>query len=171
VIHGIFSVLSPKAKHAVCVPNSSWNPNLFSWSTTTATLLPLCLFAGHLRLFAFRQLQKSFTFRLAKPSKLVTSGIYAWLQHPSYTGVAVLSTCYAGIIIRADGILACWMHCPVSSLTLQIFVHANMIFISIAILLTYPARIVREEALLRKCFGQEWEEYHRSTARLIPWLF
>lgn len=171
MIHGTFTLLSPETQYAICLSNSNWNPDLFFWSPITTTLVILCLFAGHLRLLAYRQLQENFTFRLAKPTKLIKSGIYAYIQHPSYLGGALFLFCYAGLIVRLDGVLNCWMCSPPLFLVLMGVVYTNAVFLVIALMFTFPSRILQEEALLRQSFGSEWEVYHRSTARLIPWLF
>ena len=34
-----------------------------------------------------------------------------------------------------------------------------------------PTRIRQEEAMMKREFGKEWEEYHRETARLVPGVF
>ena len=129
------------------------------------------LAGGHLRLLSYRHLEKNFTFRLARPERLIRSGPYAFMQHPSYTGGFMSLFFYSGLVIRPDGVLSCWMSNGPWSTVLKGFVYFNYIFLVVAVLLTFPSRILKEEELLRQTFGTEWEEYHLKTARLIPWIF
>ncbi|KAI9928597.1 hypothetical protein ASPWEDRAFT_65659 [Aspergillus wentii DTO 134E9] len=162
LIHGLFS-LSPSAE-GFCPSPSALDPDLFSWTLPTALLLLTCLFGGYLRLLAYSQLRGNFTFRLARPSELVQDGIYAWIQHPSYTGAVLLIACYCGLFLRPGGVLGCWL----GSASLNILVYGNWIFLAMAMVLTYPPRISREEKMLHDTFGKVWEDYHRRTARFIP---
>ncbi|KAK4446580.1 hypothetical protein QBC34DRAFT_411495, partial [Podospora aff. communis PSN243] len=106
---------------ALTYPNSpSWllrhganslNPDLISWSPSTAIPIALILGVGlPLRLIAYRTLGKSFTFSLAAPQNgLVKTGIYRYLQHPSCTGAAVIFVAPMVLFYRAGGALGCWI--------------------------------------------------------------
>ncbi|KAE8155122.1 hypothetical protein BDV25DRAFT_37979 [Aspergillus avenaceus] len=170
VLHGLFGLLPRCHKQALC-PSASWNSGRFVWSTSSSILLFACLLAAHLRLLAYRQLGKDFTFRLSRPSGLVRSGLYAYMQHPSYTGAIVTVACFTQLLVRSDGILGCWMGNYPWNLVMGGVIYANSAFLVGALLITLPARILKEETLLRECFGAEWDEYHRQTARLIPWVY
>ncbi len=58
---------------------------------------------------AYAHLGTNFTFRLAKPKGVITSGIYGYVQHPSYTGLGLLSLAITFLFMRADGIGACFL--------------------------------------------------------------
>ncbi|KAI9926591.1 hypothetical protein ASPWEDRAFT_45304 [Aspergillus wentii DTO 134E9] len=166
VAHGLY-VLFPSTGQAICPSASSLNPALFSWSLQATIILSVSLFGGYLRLLAYHQLRENFTFKLSRPSQLVKSGIYAYVQHPSYIGFLAVICGYSALVLRVGGLLSCWTgHIPVSGV-----VYGGWTLIVAPLLVCLPARILDEERMLRRCFGKEWEEYNRSTARLVPWVF
>jgi hypothetical protein len=61
------------------------NPSLFTWSWRTSICLGGILIAAPVRLLAFKQLGPNFTFQLAVPGKLVTTGLYVFLLYLSLT--------------------------------------------------------------------------------------
>jgi hypothetical protein len=61
------------------------NPSLFTWSWRTSLCLGGILIAAPVRLLAFKQLGPNFTFQLAVPGKLVTTGLYVFLLYLSLT--------------------------------------------------------------------------------------
>ncbi|KPM39871.1 hypothetical protein AK830_g6691 [Neonectria ditissima] len=86
------------------------NRDLVTWSTATAVPLALILCAGvPLRLVSYASLGKNFTFALAAPDRLNKTGIYGYVQHPSYTGLVVLVLSNIALIFRTDGALSCWI--------------------------------------------------------------
>jgi protein-S-isoprenylcysteine O-methyltransferase Ste14 len=80
--------------------------------------------------------------------RLVTSGIYGVIRHPSYLGLLVSSLGW-GLAFRSG------------------------IGVLLAALLVPPlfARIRAEERLLREQFGGEYEAYRARTSRLIPGIY
>jgi protein-S-isoprenylcysteine O-methyltransferase Ste14 len=78
--------------------------------------------------------------------ELITSGPYAFVLHPLYTGVAILVLPWAGFLCNT------WLGAAVG-----LVVYAG-------------SRIyaVTEEEQLAKIFGAEWEVYRRSVK--LPWL-
>src|SRR5215472_10359744 len=76
--------------------------------------------------------------------KLVTSGLYGVIRHPSYLGLLVNSVGWALAFRSVVGLL-------------------------LTALLVPPllARIQAEERLLQSQFGDEYDVYRRSTSRLI----
>ncbi len=104
-----------------------------------------------LRVSAVNTLQRMFTTKveIVNDHKLVRTGPYHWLRHPSYTG--------AILIIAAPTVLyAQWILLP---LVLLILVFA------------YLYRITIEERMLRFHFGDTYLEYMKRTRRLIPFVF
>ncbi len=80
--------------------------------------------------------------------KLVKSGIYRWVRHPSYTGE----------IIAFLGLAIVFEHIPSS---LFIFIFPSLAFIY---------RAIVEEKFLELEFGQEYIEYKKKTKMFIPFL-
>ncbi|KAL4907816.1 hypothetical protein BDW74DRAFT_175599 [Aspergillus multicolor] len=131
-----------------------------------STLLPMLTIGGAtLRLLSFAQLAKNFTFAVARPSSLITSGVYAYIQHPGYTGGVCALVGFSGLVLRTGGVFACW-----PGLWASAFVYANYIFVAGFVLWVVTVRVPHEEDMLKGAFGKEWEVYHARTARFIPWL-
>jgi protein-S-isoprenylcysteine O-methyltransferase Ste14 len=114
--------------------------------------LGAALFAlgGVLRLWPVFVLGRRFSGLVAiQPGhRLVTSGVYGLIRHPSY----------AGLVINAAG----WALAFRSGVGLVL---------TAAFLIPLIARIRAEEALLGSQFGAEYEAYRRRTWRLIPFLY
>ena len=91
----------------------------------------------------------SITARLVEGHKLATSGPYAFVRHPIYTGML-------GMLL-ATGLAVSHWQALIAALGLLIV--GTMI------------RIRSEERLLRVAFGSEFEDYSRRVPGLIPGLF
>lgn len=118
----------------------------------TIRWLGVALFAvgGALRIWPVFVLGERFSGLVAiQPGhKLVTSGVYGVIRHPSYLGLLVNSLGWSLAFRSAVGVL----------LTLLL----------IPLLL---ARISAEENLLSAEFGDEYGAYHSHTWRLIPGIY
>ncbi len=80
--------------------------------------------------------------------RLVTSGLYGVIRHPSYLGLFVLSLGW-GLAFRSGvGVILAVLTLPV-----------------------VLARIDAEERLLSETFGAEYEAYRNRTWRLIPYIY
>ncbi|KAJ5387510.1 Phospholipid methyltransferase [Penicillium cosmopolitanum] len=172
--HAALAILSeldtPSLTAQACPRPNNPNPALFSWTSTSVTALLLVLVGAWVRLSAFGGLGPNFTFHLARPSRLVTTGIYRWVQHPSYTGhLAVIAGCTL-LFMRWDGASACWIE---ESILVGLdgwglALWASFMGFSV---LMIRARVKDEEDMLKQLFGKEWEDWNRSTKRFIPGLF
>jgi len=80
--------------------------------------------------------------------RLVTSGVYGIIRHPSYLGLLVNSLGWALAFRSGVGILLTALLIP-----------------------PLLARIHAEERLLRTQFGEEYDAYRARTSRLIPGLY
>ena len=78
--------------------------------------------------------------------ELITSGPYAWVKHPLYTGVALLVLPWAGFLLNT------WLG---ALLGIILYIGSRMFA---------PA----EEAALSKTFGAGWDEYCNTVK--MPWL-
>ena len=142
-------------------PLSAWGEAHGIWATPWAVLPPaltgtvmwggvLVTAAGlTLRISAMRLLGSRFSPQIAMQPEhaLETGGPYSRVRHPGYLG-ALLAT--AGAIL-AFGSMIAW---PLFAL----------------MLLAQNARASREEALLKKHFGDEWLAYRKQAGRFIPRL-
>lgn len=78
--------------------------------------------------------------------ELITSGPFAFVKHPIYTGVSLLVLPWVGFLLNT------WLGA----------------LIGIVMYLASRRYAPGEEALLSETFGAEWDEYRRSVR--IPWL-
>ncbi|THU95936.1 hypothetical protein K435DRAFT_966183 [Dendrothele bispora CBS 962.96] len=131
----------------------------------------LVVLGGTIRLNCFRALGSSFTFELSfvEGQKLIKSGPYSIVRHPSYTG-AILSLTPTIVIhlspgswVRESGILD----------TIWGKVVALVWFGGMAIMAyTVVVRIDSEEKILEKKFGQDWTDYKKAVPyKLFPGIF
>jgi protein-S-isoprenylcysteine O-methyltransferase len=80
---------------------------------------------------------------------LMTSGLYRWVRHPSYTGM-LLSFAAIGLWER------------------------NWVSLAITIVLPFAALLYRlhvEEAALTSAFGEQYVDYCRHTRRILPGIY
>ena len=122
-----------------------------------------------LRIASFRSLGKHFTYQLAiLPShKLVTSGPYAYIRHPSYAALPLIAVGCASSLTSSGTVLCGWVGASntdtlfLGSLTLTTFV--SWVFLK---------RAEAEDRVLREEFGKEWEEWARVVKyKFIPGLY
>ncbi len=80
--------------------------------------------------------------------RLVTTGLYGIIRHPSYLGLFVLTLGW-GLAFRSGvGVI-----------------------IAVLMLIVVLARIKAEERLLRETFGPEYDAYRARTWRLLPYVY
>jgi protein-S-isoprenylcysteine O-methyltransferase Ste14 len=80
--------------------------------------------------------------------RLVTSGLYGIIRHPSYLGLFVLALGWALAFRSGVGVI-----------------------IAVMMLVVLLARISAEERLLGETFGAEYDAYRSRTWRLVPYIY
>jgi protein-S-isoprenylcysteine O-methyltransferase Ste14 len=132
----------------------------------TKMLLPHPLFAGHsfeygavillvtgmtLRWFSMYYLAKEFNVNIAiiEGHRLVTSGPYQCIRHPSYTGLLLI---FLGLGIHFNHI-------------------AGLLALSLPVFLATLNRIGIEESAMKAFFGVEYTMYRERTKKLIPYVY
>ena len=125
-----------------------------------------------MRQVCYDTLGKFFTFQLAvfKGHKLVTSGPYSIVRHPSYTAFLIARAglfvvqIFPGSYVYESGLLAIrWTAVVIAIWEVWIL---SIVFEIVVM------RIPREDAVLRKEFGAEWEAWAKKTPfRLIPYVY
>jgi protein-S-isoprenylcysteine O-methyltransferase Ste14 len=124
-------------------------PGSYSW-LQPVTLGILILGLG-VRAVAVVTLGRAFSANVAMRAgqKLQRSGLYALVRHPSYLGLELIFLAYA----------------------LHARTWACFAVVLVPTTLAVSYRIHVEEAALRLAFGADYEDYSRSTKRLIPGVY
>ena len=175
ILHMILTLFYPSPPTLLCPNPDNLSSSLFTWSSHTTSVLVIIVIAAPIRLLAFRHLGQNFTFRLAKPKELVKTGLYAYVQHPSYLPHWLIGASNVAFLLRLDGVLGCVL--PSRAVRWGMgnggFGAWPALLVGTAALGLYAVwvRVKDEETMLKKELGREWEEYHRLTARFIPGVF
>lgn len=132
----------------IVIPKATITP--FEGSLFLAGIVVVVGGAG-LRWQAIRTLGASFTGYVVteESQKLVCTGPYRYLRHPSYTGILLVTL---GFGLMIGNLL-------------------SMLSITLGMLIGLLYRIWIEETALCQHFGQPYKDYMRRTKRLIPLLF
>ena len=158
---------NPQAS-AVCPHTENLSSALFAWNPNMLKFLAMIFLGAAVRLSAYGGLGRNFTFLLSNPDRLITDGVYRYLQHPSYTGAALVTFGMAGILTRWDTAAgACWMQ-PSTLQSLDGYGKFFTVGWGVFLFVVLGTRVRDEEAMLKEQFGKEWEEWNRSTKRFIP---
>lgn len=91
----------------------------------------------------------SLTARLVEDHQLATSGPYALVRHPIYTGML-------GMLLATGLTISHW---------------AALLVALIVFFIGTTIRVRSEEKLLREAFGEQFETYARSVRAIVPGLY
>jgi protein-S-isoprenylcysteine O-methyltransferase Ste14 len=91
----------------------------------------------------------SVSLDLRESHTLVTSGVYAYVRHPMYSGFWLMAVAQALMLPN-------WIAGPAG------LVGFGTLFFG---------RVFREEDMMIAGFGDEYRAYMRRTSRVLPWLF
>ncbi|MCJ1351714.1 MAG: hypothetical protein MMC33_001698 [Icmadophila ericetorum] len=166
----LISLSQPSPPSSICPNLENLNPDLFTWSRYMKVCMTLIVILGNIRLWCYRTLGQSFTFQLNAPAKLITTGPYAYVQHPSYpTGLGCwfAMQCF---LTRLDGVLGCWLPTGANQYA-NVAMMVNHAAWALIVYKTMGNRIRDEEKMLHREFGKEWEEWSQKTWRLIPLIY
>ena len=168
IYHILLTLTYPSPSPLICRFPSHLSPSIFTWSPRTIIYLFLALGGAFIRLNAFRTLGADFKFRLDKPKKLITSGMYSYIRHPSYIGQGLIILANMTLMNNQRGPIACWL--PMWVVNASWFWGTVGIAMCGLMMRLARKRVSEEEALLKGVFGKEWEQWHGKTARFIPGL-
>jgi protein-S-isoprenylcysteine O-methyltransferase len=135
----------------------AWLDARYGWATVSVPPwgwyagLALCTAGLFIRVWAVIHLGESFTYDVKRPpgSQFITSGPYRFVRHPSYLGLAILST-VPGLLVGSIGGFAGLFVTTVGQIVL---------------------RIRAEDAILEQAFAGEFLTYRETKRALLPWLY
>lgn len=140
--------------------------------TSMSLLATTLVCSGSLvRLWCYRTLGKMFTYQLSlrKDHKLVTTGPYAIVRHPSYMGYILVNLgifCWCvgrGSWVRESGML---------NTVAGKFAAGGAFAFMLFTLNSVRTRLSREDELLRQEFKTEWLEWQRRAPyMLVPGIY
>jgi protein-S-isoprenylcysteine O-methyltransferase Ste14 len=153
----------------LCPQTIHLDASLFTWSPRTVSALLLLYASSALRFAAYRQLGSNFTYRIAKPDALVTTGLYAYVRHPSYTGLLGVLIAVHGLFFGQRGLVSCWVPGRwVLDERMAVGVTAGAF--AVAMWLFMVRRVREEEEMMEREFGRTWREYRARTKKFIPFV-
>lgn len=132
--------------------------------------LGLVVIGSWIRQKAYKAMGPQFTGQLSihKNHKLITTGPYRYVRHPSYTGLLAVYPgmlvwfCSHGSWLRESGVM--------ETLVGSVFFYSVGLCVGGFVVLGV-SRMGREDKELKRVFGEEWEAWARRVPyRLVPGL-
>lgn len=141
-------------------------------ATPTLTLGTVLIIGGAtIRLQCYHALGRHFTFEtgIFKNHRLVTTGPYSIVRHPSYAGAFLA---YAGLMLYYTSPGSWIMECVIKGSTVGRTFGALYALLMFLVIMGLTWRIPKEDQGLFNAFGHEWEAYHADVRyALIPGVF
>lgn len=129
------------------------------------------VFGSSIRAACYRHMGRLFTFELTihKEHKLVTSGPYSIVRHPSYLGIFSF---YLGSAIVQFGPGSYWDVAGLWKTPLGKLFGGFHVGYRVYVALALFARAAKEDEVLRKEFKGQWVSWSQQTPyRLIPFVY
>ncbi|KAI6002324.1 hypothetical protein F5J12DRAFT_229493 [Pisolithus orientalis] len=128
-----------------------------------------------LRLACFKILGRLFTYELSirNEHKLITSGPYGFVRHPSYTGAMVfVSGQYLCMLDESSWLVACSGLFPRNEYVRKSVAWGIRIVLCSTLAVYLRRRMNEEDAMLEKHFGNEWKDWvKRVPYKIVPWVY
>jgi len=162
------SPLVVTAEAYLCPSKTASGPDRLTVTISFFLAWVVLMAGGLLRAACYRTLGEFFTFRVAvrKDHKLITSGPYAYVRHPAYLGGATFIVALIHALFARGSYLSVCQPVGWSTEAIVMFIHC---FIFLPATFT---RAVTEDALMKKKFGKEWEEWARNVRyRVCPGIW
>ncbi|OCH92219.1 hypothetical protein OBBRIDRAFT_833565 [Obba rivulosa] len=131
----------------------------------------LIYIGGLTRIACHNTLGRYFTWHLAlrEDHKLITSGPYRIVRHPSYTGMILIG---AGNLLCMFANGSWWKESGLLDTPLGKFIAPAWILYFIGVPLALALRVPQEDAVLSKEFRDEWKVWAKNTPyKLVPFIY
>lgn len=157
----------------VCPTSQYLDKDIFRPSSRVVRGLILLYMGSFVRFHAYAQLGTNFTYRLAKPDQLVTSGLYKYVRHPSYTGLMLVLLAAYSLFFRQRGLASCWTASVAPKLVEEDWIGyvVPIVGFNLPVWLFMVKRVREEERMMEQEFGQRWRDYCRGTKKFIPAIY
>lgn len=153
--------IPPPLFRAICPRLELDAENVLSTPPQFLAGLALLIVGGGIRMWCYRELGSLHTFEVAvRPEhRLVTSGPYAWVRHPSYTAV---SLSILGLILLHFSRGGWNAECGIMDSGNGAWVKLYM-FLALFSVASLWRRGIVEDDMLKHRFGAEWEGYRQRV--------
>lgn len=131
----------------------------------------LAVIGGTLRAQCYRALGRLFTYEITvrKGHSLITDGPYSWVRHPSYTAHIIVSL---GMFLCHSSPGSWVQECGVLNTTAGKVAAYGWTAWTVYLLTRLCSRPPQEDRLLRKQFGEEWDQWAAKVPyRLFPGIY
>jgi protein-S-isoprenylcysteine O-methyltransferase Ste14 len=156
---GVTALLLPNGKHPDCI----------KLTPTSTFAMALVMLGAAIRYWCYREMGRQFTVHvtLLKNHKLITTGPYSVVRHPSYTGTFFV---LLGKVIWYTARGSWLRESRIYQMKLSwLFIAPVMFAIIFMSLVVLPRRMPVEDAILKREFGKDWDEWAKAVPyRLIP---
>ncbi|KAF8208310.1 hypothetical protein K438DRAFT_1667627 [Mycena galopus ATCC 62051] len=163
------SIWAKRILHTLAIGGNTSNVTL---AATPTLAIGACLIVcgAIVRLQCYHALGKHFTFEtgLFKNHKLVTSGPYSIVRHPSYSGAWLA---YIGLMFYYASSGSWVMECVIKGTTIGGVLGILYSLLMLLVVTGLTWRIPKEDEALRNEFGKEWEEWATGRRALLPFLY
>ena len=135
---------------------------IIGWSIT--------IFGTLLRVRCYKTLAKAFTFELSlkEDHKLIRHGPYAYVRHPSYTGLYAV---IIGSALLTYGRGSWWWQVGFSLGAWKYLAIVHIVW-EVAMMRVFLGRTRLEDRVLHDHFKEEWEQWEREVpCRLVPGIY
>lgn len=154
--------------NAVCPnPSSNFANRLQSFSFPFILGVSGMILGGMLRAWCYATLGDLFTYlvTISPNHKLITSGPYAYVRHPSYTGVFLLLVSAIFTHFLSSGSFL--TECGLMNSTIWKWFFRWWMMVAVFSLFSLRKRGKVEDTVMKKTFGEEWIVYRKA----VPYAF
>jgi len=160
-------ICPPKFTH----PERIYQPNGYLTSAIVFACVAMAV-GGAIRVSCYSSLGHMFRWEISIQSshKLITTGPYSIVRHPSYPGLAFTTLGYLILLFAKNTVLH---ECIVPGIGRWIIwiIWSMVLFRSWGVYWLF-SRTIAEDRLLKKEFGEQWEQWAAKTKyRCVPYVF